>query len=119
MTKRVLWFGMLAWAFALPGSGCSSTKSCVDLCAAREGCDGVFPAADSCEVQCKDREVFVKTTDCEVEQQSYDECLSPLESVCSADTDCASEAKLLFNCFQAYCNAHPTLGGCAPYSGTP
>lgn len=119
MTKRVLWFGVLAWAFVLPGSGCGSTKSCVDLCGEREACPDVFPGPDSCEVQCKDREVFVKTTDCAVEQQTYDECLTPLESVCTADTACGSEANLLFNCFRAYCNAHTTLGGCAPYSGTP
>ena len=27
MTKRVLWFGVLAWAFVLPGSGCGSTPT--------------------------------------------------------------------------------------------
>ncbi len=119
MTKRVLGLGILAWAFVVPASGCGGAKSCADLCVARESCPEVIPSDDSCEVQCKTQEAFVKVTACEAEQATYDECLSPLESVCNAAFDCSSEGKLLFNCFQAFCNTHATVEGCAPYSGTP
>ena len=122
MTKRVFWFGVLSSLLfagaALPaGTGCAGTKSCADLCAAQRACPEVTTVpTETCEVECKAQEVFAKAAACEVEDQEWNECLSPLEDVCNAGYDCASEALRRDNCYKAYCQKNPMTTGCDAYN---
>lgn len=120
MTKRVFWIGVLsslALSAALPfGAGCGGTKSCADLCAEREACPDVMPSGETCEAQCKAADTFAKAAKCEAEEQAWNECLSPLENICNAQYDCATEALHRDDCYTAYCNKNPSTSGCENYT---
>lgn len=111
MTVRYLWRAALAGALALAGAGCGGGKSCEELCELNKGC-AEFPDETPCEDQCKQREVFLKEAACVPQQETYDECVSKLEDVCTAAGKCSTEALALTDCLDDYCKATPSAPSC-------
>ena len=117
MTRTIVVMGLIAgalWGYAM---GCGGTKSCQDVCVARESCPDVIPGEKSCELQCKDEEALVKLAGCEEQQQVFYECLSELTDQCEASSTCASEGSKRYGCFNLYCSQNPDVAGCGTYSG--
>lgn len=107
MTKRAWFLGILAGTVGLLVAGCGGTKSCEELCEAREACVDVIPSETSCKDQCVTREKIVKAAGCEASQATFDECVSELEDECTAAVDCSTPAKQNNGCINNYCDANP------------